>query len=206
MDWKQVGKTVVGMGLPLLGSVLGGGMGERAGSLVAEALGVAADPKAVSEQLKADPEAALKLAKVQADNELELTRLEVETLRTVNETMRVEAQSDKWWVSAWRPFWGFVSAIAFAVAVFGFLGLAGYAIAKSDVTALNILPMLAGQLAFLFGVPAAILGIASWHRGVTQRVKAMNAGQGSTSAPQLPTGLGARLADAAAALAGKKKA
>jgi len=205
MDWKQVGKTVVGMGLPLLGSVLLGGTGQRGGELIAEALGCEPEPKAVAQRIAIDPAAAFKLAEVQADNELELTRLENEALRTVNATMQVEAQSEKWWVSAWRPFWGFVSAVAFAFTVLGFLALAAYAIAMSDVQALNILPQLAGQLAFLFGVPAAILGIASWHRGVTQRVKAMNGGQGPPSAPQLPAGLGARIADAASALVGKRK-
>mgnify|MGYP001176819404 CR=1 FL=1 len=94
---------------------------------------------------------------------------DTDRIRTVNETMRVEAQAERWWVSGWRPFWGFVSAAAFLVVCGLVCWLAFQAVASRDAEALRMIPELVMSMSVLFGIPAAILGIASWHRGKEKR-------------------------------------
>ena len=97
---------------------------------------------------------------------------ENEALAEVNRTMRMESNSDSWWQSAWRPFWGFVSALAFALMT-GYLCWLGYrAILGQQPEALAMVPQLITSFAPLWAVPAAILGVASWHRGKEKRIKA----------------------------------
>ena len=65
MDWKDIAATV-GRAAPLLGTLLGGPAGAAVGSLVASALGTGANPDEVSEAMRADPSAMVKLREVEA--------------------------------------------------------------------------------------------------------------------------------------------
>ncbi len=51
INWADVGRQVLGKGAPALGKALGGPLGEQAGSILADILGVPADPEAVSAEL-----------------------------------------------------------------------------------------------------------------------------------------------------------
>ena len=68
MNWKDIA-GVVGKAAPLVGIALGAGPGATIGKLVANALGVENSPSAVSQALQTDPEAAIKLQKLETENE-----------------------------------------------------------------------------------------------------------------------------------------
>lgn len=130
--------------------------------------------------LEADPALMIEYQRITAEKAVALYQEETKRLQSVNATMRVEAKSDKWWVSGWRPFWGFCSAIAFMVVTALCCWLAYEAIAKGRAEALTMIPQLVGAMATLFAIPGAILGVASWHRGKEKRIKA-----GETAGPGL---------------------
>lgn len=66
MNWGKVGESVISAA-PALGAALGGPLGGAAGVLIAEAFGVDATPEKVSEAIKNDPNAILKLAEIERD-------------------------------------------------------------------------------------------------------------------------------------------
>ena len=83
MDWKQVGNTVIAVGAPLLGGALFGPAGAAVGSIIAAQFGVSPDatPDQVLTAIKGDPDAALKLRKIETDHVERLQELENERLR-----------------------------------------------------------------------------------------------------------------------------
>lgn len=68
MSWKKIG-AAVGKVAPYLGAALGGPGGAAVGELLSKALGVDNTPDAVSNAIKADPQAALKLREFELQNE-----------------------------------------------------------------------------------------------------------------------------------------
>lgn len=171
MDWKDLGKKLAQLGLPLLGGALGGPAGAQVGALVAAAIGTGESPDEVNAALTANPELKVKLVEIQKAHEAKLIELqlagvkadlEAETSRiiSVNETMRAESASDDIWQRRWRPFWGFSSAFAFfmQVGAISYLMLVGHPKAGEMINAL-------GSLTVFWGVPMAVLGISAWQRG-----------------------------------------
>lgn len=77
MNWSDLGKTVAGFA-PLLGSVVGGPAGGAIGSVIASAFGVENKPQAIADAVKNDPEAAVKLRKIELDNKSDLERIAME--------------------------------------------------------------------------------------------------------------------------------
>jgi len=160
MNWKDLGKTV-GKFAPLLGDLLpipGAGI---AGKLIASALGVENTPDAIHNAIKQDPEAALRLAKIEADNKALLQQqvLVAETSRilAVNATMQAESKSEHWMQWSWRPFVGFIFGFTF-IGVYFLLPLFRLTIPPIPYEAWMTL--------------GAVLGVASWHRGAA-KVKAI---------------------------------
>ncbi|KKM97252.1 hypothetical protein LCGC14_1169960 [marine sediment metagenome] len=92
-------------------------------------------------------------------------------METVNATMQSETKASKWWSSAWRPFWGFTSAIAFLVVSIFVCVLAYKGIIEGDANALAMIPQFITSIAMLFAIPGGILGVTAWHRGKMQRGK-----------------------------------
>jgi len=184
MEWADVVKAV-SSAAPVIGSFFGPGgtaIGALAGTgikLVATALGVAPTETAISQAIATDPESALKLAKYEMDNKLELQRLvitaevariqeETKQLQAINATMQSEGASEHWPQYSWRPFWGFASGLAFFFVCILVCILAWQAVVGKDATALGHIPLIIGAFATLFSIPGAILGIASWKRGEMQ--------------------------------------
>lgn len=120
----------------------------------------------------ATAEQLIALTKANNDFKVSIESLDVERLKTVNQTMQVETAAEKWWQSSWRPFWGFVSALAFLGLVIAVGFLANEAIVKGNPNAMVMIPQIISSATMLFGIPAAILGVASWHRGKEKRIKA----------------------------------
>lgn len=83
MDWKQVGNTAISVGAPLLGGALFGPAGAAVGSIIAGKFGVSPDatPDQVLTAINGDPDAALKLRKIETDHVEHLQALENERLR-----------------------------------------------------------------------------------------------------------------------------
>ena len=71
MNWSDI-KSIVGNVAPLVGTAVGGPAGAVIGSMLSQALGVDNNPEAVSEALKADPQAMLKLKQFELENEKDL--------------------------------------------------------------------------------------------------------------------------------------
>ena len=171
---KSVAPTVAAMGANAVLPGIGGPLVHR---LMRQVTGDPPDtPIAdVAQQFADHPELLVQLKTIAANKEIQLAQIaadeNTQALATVNATMQAEAGSQGW-AAKWRPFWGFVSAIAFGLCVLGLLVLAGLAIYKGKPEYLKVLPDLIFNLSVLFGIPGAILGMASWHRGVMQRTQA----------------------------------
>lgn len=82
MEYLELGKKIASMA-PLLGSVVGGPAGGAIASVIASAFGVEDKPEAVLEAVKNDPEAAIKLRKIELDNKTELERIKMEEAKAV---------------------------------------------------------------------------------------------------------------------------
>ena len=172
MDWKALGKTLVDLGLPTLGGALGGPAGAAVGKLLANKVtgNASATPDEVFSAFNKDMAAATHEArKLELAHEQTLFRLSVDAetklVESVNQTMRAEAAAEKWPQYSWRPFWGFVSAGAFFACVIYVLILMHMAIIDKQMEALRVIPDLVTSMTMLFGIPGAILGVASWWRG-----------------------------------------
>jgi len=154
MQWKDVGK-LVGEYAPLLGDLLPIPYAGVAGKLIASAFGVENTPDAIHNAITNDPDAAVKLAKLELDNKalLQQQTLIAETMRiqSVNKTMQEESKSEHWMQWAWRPFIGFIFGITF-IGVYFALPLLKLAS-----------PAIPSEAWMMIG---AVLGVASWHRGI----------------------------------------
>ncbi len=72
-------KNVIGAVAPTLGSALGGPLGGQAASAVAQVLGCAPEPKAISQAIQtASPEQMLELKKAEKQFEVQMKELEVD--------------------------------------------------------------------------------------------------------------------------------
>lgn len=130
MDWKDVAKKVAGLGLPLLANALLPGSG-AAVSAVAGAFGLTeVTPDAISQAIDRDPDAAVKLAQIQADKTVELARIvaqqetearhdETKDAGQVNETMRAELAAASGYRAGWRPLFGYMMALSVGLLFIG---------------------------------------------------------------------------------------
>ena len=76
MDWKKLGKDVVAAGAPILGGILAGPGGAGLGAMVASLFGAdPTDPQDIAIKMAGDPEAHIKLRKLELDNKAELEKL-----------------------------------------------------------------------------------------------------------------------------------
>lgn len=191
MDWKDIAAKIAGAA-PLLSGVLAAtGVGAPAaaavaavGALVSGTLGVPNNPDDVAKALQTDPDAAVKLAQIEAthgenmatvyakadaDNE----NAQVAQLGQVNATMQAE---DKARTFSWRDYWGFVSGTAFFLVtlVIGYLVVGAVWHAKPELMA--AIPAIVASFVPLFGISAAVLGVQSsieaHHAGVADRIAA----------------------------------
>jgi hypothetical protein len=163
MNWKDIAADV-GKAAPILGTLIGGPAGGAIGAMIASGLGVAATPDDVKTALATSPDAAVKLAQIEKDRQVELQQLIVQaeqnrlavdtsTIAAVNATMQAETRSEHWASWLWRPFLGFVTGIM----IFGC-----YFVLPLLKIAAPIIPT------EVWALLASILGVASWFRGKAQ--------------------------------------
>lgn len=93
-------------------------------------------------------------------------------IAAVNKTMQAEAQSDKWWTSGWRPYWGFISGTAFLFVCVIVCWLLWVAVVGGKPEIMALLPQVITAFTALFAIPGAILGVTAYHRGKMQRIEA----------------------------------
>jgi hypothetical protein len=109
MNWIDVGRQLIGLGAPLLGSALAGPLGNAAGQILAEALGM---PAAQAPEVGAALPNASPLAIAEAENRwVEVVRAEAETQRAAiaetQQTIRAEIAADDVVQRWWRPIYAF---------------------------------------------------------------------------------------------------
>jgi hypothetical protein len=180
MTWQEVvGK--IAEAAPMVGSLLGPG-GTAVGGIIAmaaSALGCAPTQDAITQTIAANPDAILKLKELELTHAVELQKLvvlqeqnqlaaETQEILAVNATMQSESKSEHWPQYSWRPFWGFISAAAFAIFIIFVCYLGQQAIIGKDPNAMVMIPQIITSMVMLFGIPGAILGIASFKRGNMQ--------------------------------------
>ena len=79
MEWKEIGRSLVSQGAPMLGGLLGGPAGATAGKIVAGLFGTDPDsPTDVMNAIAADPAAIQKIKEFEAKHQEELQRLQLE--------------------------------------------------------------------------------------------------------------------------------
>lgn len=125
--WKKLGAKLVDLGLPLLGTVLGGPAGGAAGEAVAQLLGVDNDEDKIIAKLEAHPQAIVKLKEYERDIALGKIDLERTAITDAGSTIRVEASSSDQYVRRTRPmitrglFWltAFEALAIILVVIFG---------------------------------------------------------------------------------------
>ncbi len=177
VDWKTIVKGIS----PILGTALGGPAGGAALAAISNAVlgkrdGTEAEVAAAV--AGGNPDTYLQLRRAEHDflvkmkeQDVKLEEIYSGDVAQVNQTMREESKSEHWIQYSWRPYWGFISATAFGVVCVFVCVLAYQAIFKGKPEAINMIPALVGAFAILFGIPGAILGVASWHRGMMKREK-----------------------------------
>lgn len=187
MDWKELGKSLASLGLPLLGAALPVPGGAAIGTALAAWINSpSASPSDILATITASADAAAKAKQFElqhSERMLELT-LQAERdaraadssdLAAVNVTMQEEAKasaSENWWQKGWRPANGYVLALASFVAVVFVCFLFWQAMtlkeAASIATVCAMVPQLAMAIAAILAVPGAAVGITAWHRGRMQ--------------------------------------
>lgn len=145
----------------LISNTIGNTVNKVVGGLVDKYL-----PKSMSEAEKADVK--LQMRQFAADE----MKNDTSIVQAVNATMQVEARSDKWYVSGWRPFWGFTSGFAFLFVIILVCYLTWLAVLGGKPEAMAMIPQVIASFAALFAIPGAILGVSAWHRGKKQRIEA----------------------------------
>lgn len=145
------------------------------------------DADAAIKAIRDNPELAVRFQEAWLRYELGLFESETRRLQAVNETMRAEAASGSLYQSSWRPLWGYVSCVVWAIWVLGVVGLAGWAVLANPIEAVAIitaLGALSSQLSLIFGAALAVLGVAVWQRSSDKKAIL------GLDADLLPDGLG----------------
>lgn len=170
MNWKDIGSQLAGTGLPMLGRLLYGPLGETVGEalgkVIAGTLGTEATPEAVAAAIQANPDAAAaKLSDLEAVKRAEFDAAS-KSLQSVNETIRQEVSAptgDKF--TRWaRPanMW----AVAGVTSGYGLCMVASAValVITKDALPLATLVNLAPVLGVALMPAGAIAGVAAWGR------------------------------------------
>lgn len=153
MDWKNLAATVSKVA-PMLGALVGGPVGGAAGTavkMIAGALGVEENPDAIEAEIRANPDALLKLKEIEANSKVELERLfleqEIARLADVSDARGRQIEHEKAIGKADSNL--YVLAWVVVVGFFGLMGLLCFKALPADSN--GVIFMLFGALATGFG-------------------------------------------------------
>jgi len=180
MDWSSIAKDVA-KAAPLVGTLLGGPAGGAVGGLISSALGVENKPDAVASAIKADPQALVKIKQIELDHKADLERmhLQAETTRLseINKTMRTEAASNDGYVRRWRPTFGYLTAVSWAVQS----GAIAWSIIADPGKAGDVAQMVTA-LTPMWGIALTVLGVSVHKRSQDKQTAAgVTSGGGALS-------------------------
>lgn len=175
MDWTNVVKQLVGLGLPILGTALGGPLGATVATIIAKALGVEATPAAVETALQQDTAVAIQklksaeaeyVATVQAEAavaQVQVPAVNAAIQAELTRTSTVDGWLGKFLVFmqvSWRPVFAYET-------IFECMGLAVIAMHETwtgDFQTLKAMMEFQGFLQWYFGIKFGLLGVYSWGR------------------------------------------
>lgn len=93
---KNLGKTVAKYGAPLLGTVIGGPAGTAIGQLIASEFGGSVDdPNDLMQKIISDPNAAVKLADIQANCKIQLQQITMQNTQNELAAQTAQVESDR---------------------------------------------------------------------------------------------------------------
>lgn len=176
MNWSDIGGAI-GKAAPILGGLVGGPAGAAVGAIVAAGLGVDNTPDAVSDALKNDPDALVKLKQIEADNKVQLQQLSV----TAEQNRLLDVQSARARQTAnptdRTPQW---LAAGITLGFFGCLAAVMLAPLRQDVHDLLLVMVGALQTAWI-AVVSYYFGSSKDSREKTQMIA--DVGNAAASAP-----------------------
>lgn len=144
---------------------------------VADALGLdTSNEKAIEEKVKGMTEDQLKslvqlkeleanIAIAEIERENVINQEDTKRIEAVNETMRAEVLGNPE-AGSWRPLFGRWTCYNFYPTVYILLFIIGYTVFTNQFDMLGLMPSIVGAIIGLYSLPAAILGVASWKRGI----------------------------------------
>ena len=155
MNWSDIKDTLAKVA-PTLGGLIGGPAGAGIGSMLSAALGCANTPDAVQQALAVDPQAAVKLAQIEASVQIAQINAASQQVQSVNATLQADARGDSWWQKNHHAFESSF-ALLMVAAIYIILPILKIAVPVIDPT---VWLMIGG-----------ILGVTAWQHGeVNKRI------------------------------------
>ncbi|MBB3231719.1 3TM-type holin [Halomonas stenophila] len=196
-NWKDAVAEVAKVA-PAVATAIGGppagGITAGAARMVTGLLGVenapgglvaaAQDPQKRAELIRIDQEHRRELEKLRLEAEAAQAQEETKRLAEINQTMRAEAASQDGYVRRWRPTFGYLVAIAWAVLTLAIAGSIVMAPGEAGIVAQAIT-----ALTPMWSVALAILGI-----NVSKRSQDKQVAAGQSPAPGFMGAIATRLA------------
>jgi len=162
--WKNLGRILIGKGLPTVAATVGGPAGAVVGNIIADIVGANRDdPDAIEEALAtANPETLIRLREIEAN----LRTQQLETVRNLEDNLTERLQSDNvadgWLPRNIRPLVLLVMTVAYLILVFVSIS----SLAETAVVALEF----GEQIKFLL---ATIVGFYFGSRGTEKVIKTL---------------------------------
>lgn len=149
MNWEDIGKTLIGLGAPLLGTALGGPLGGIAGKVLADALGTDDNPLAVNIALQNDPQVAITAATAEAEwakTAAAFATASAQQGAAINETMRAEIAGGQPWYH-WRNLQAYeLLCFECPLAFVGAMYIVGGDLLKNDFNGVTVFTSLAAAV------------------------------------------------------------
>lgn len=180
--FKKIAGALVAVGAPILANATLGPLGGQIVGQIVQNLGLG--PEASETEIEkaivaANPEILVEIRRIElqmieAQHSVLMNREDNDTRRieAVNEAIKAEVIGNPC-AGAWRPLWGRWSCYGFWISLYTLIILTVVdVIAFGGASLVPHLPIILGALTGVFILPASILGVASYHRGIEKRVLA----------------------------------
>lgn len=160
--------TLAKAGAPILGGALGGPVGAALATTIvgalSDAFGVAATPEAVNDAIQSNPQGAEIARQVETAKAPAVVDELNARIAEINQTARLELQSESWFVKHARP--ANIWVIALVTGGYGvcLVGATVAAVFFKDAAALNLLVTNAGVLGIALAPSGAVAGVSAWGR------------------------------------------
>lgn len=170
MDLTSLANTLIKAGAPILGGALGGPAGAAIlpaiVNTIASMLGLPDDatPEDVEREIVTNPTGAAIVKEAEANIGKTVQEIEAAVLETINQTARLELQSESWFVRHARPFNIWIIGLVTGGYGVCLVAATGSAVFFKDPSALNILVANAAVVGLLLTPCGAVAGVSAWGR------------------------------------------